>query len=161
MLDPTALADLGVRVDPRATVLKHGGLTPVPALPAGAPAHGSLLADGCVEVQALQGARRRFFDRLRALRAAGLAAHTTLALAQLRTGGDFTFLARTCGLPERAASQLDNDLEHEVTRLLGQGSLPDTAAAAACHQSPLSQRWWDGLPERSTHCPRSSRCLVA
>ena len=101
---------------------------PLPVLPANRPAAGSILAEGGEEGAALLRARRRFFQRLRDLRAAGLAGQVALALARARAGGDYVYLARTCGIPDGDAEKLDAMLEGELHRLLGDGPAPSTAS---------------------------------
>ena len=113
-------------------VLKHGSptQTPLPALPAASAAPGSLLAEGSPEVAALLKGRQSFFKRLGMLRAAGLASHVALSLAQLRTGGDCTFVARCCGIPEQDALKLDEMLQAEVVSFLGAGPEPSPASVS-------------------------------
>ena len=127
-LNPAALPPCmaGVVVEPRALVLKHGSptQTPLPALPAASAAPGSLLAEGSPEVAALAKERQTFFKRLRTLRAAGLSSQVALSLAQLRTGGDCTFVARCCGIPEQDALRLDEAFQSEVVSFLGAGLEP-------------------------------------
>ena len=94
-------------VEPRALVLRHGALPTVPAAPAAAPANGSMLAEGSPEVARLEASRVRLYTRLRELRAAGLDRQLALALLRARTSSDYTFLARTCGIPATAAVSLD------------------------------------------------------
>ncbi len=78
---PTNLSDL---LEPRALVLRHGAPVPVPALPAASAVPGTLLAESSPEAAALLDKRKRFLDRLKALRKAGLSALVALSLAQLR-----------------------------------------------------------------------------
>jgi len=67
----------------------------------------------------LRGDRERFFTRLTALHDAGLPLHETFGLASLRTGGDYVFLARACGIPEGDARALDGRLAHFVKHSVG------------------------------------------
>jgi len=106
-------------LEPRALVLRHGALPTVPATPAAAPAEGSLLAEGSPEVSALQTARGRLYQRLRTLCAAGLDKHVALTLLRTRTGSDYSFLARTCGIPTGEARALDGALATEYAHALG------------------------------------------
>ena len=66
-------------------------------------------------------------SRLDALRKAGLSELTTLSLLQLRTGGDFMYVARTCGIPPGDAARLDALVESQVFQLMGAGAAPYTA----------------------------------
>ena len=71
------------------------------------------------EVTRLQGDREHLFARLTALHDAGLPLLETLGLARLRTGGDYTFLARACGIPEGDARAFDVRLAHFVKHIVG------------------------------------------
>ena len=64
----------GYTIDPRALVLKHGGLTPLPAAPASTVNPGSQLQSNSPEVAAIKASREKFFGRLQKLRAGGLPA---------------------------------------------------------------------------------------
>ena len=114
-------------LEPRALVLRHGALPAVPAAPAAAPADGSLLAAGSPEVAALQAARGRLYQRLRSLCAAGLDKHVALTLLRTRTGSDYTFLARTCGIPSGEAQALDRALAAEYEEHAAGAPLNDAA----------------------------------
>ena len=109
----------GILIDARAVVLRHGGSTPVSALPANNHASGSQLAEGSTEVRSIETKRNIFYERLRKLRAAGLLTHSALALMRTRTAGDCTFVARACGIPARDAAALDRALLSEVESALG------------------------------------------
>ena len=65
-----------------------------------------MLAEGSPEVARLVASRARVYTRLRELRAAGLDRQLALALLRTRTSSDYTFLARTCGIPATAARAL-------------------------------------------------------
>ena len=141
--DPQGLTGIDVKIDPRAIVLRHGAdprVTPVPAAPATTAANGSLLAAGAPEVAKLHADRGRFFARLRDLQAAGLPRQSAMALARLRTGSDFVFLARTCGVPPADAQRLDADLVREATLLKGPG--PGAAGADKLALLRLSDGGW-------------------
>ena len=71
--------------------------------------------------------RSAFFRRLRELRAAGLPPHSAMALLRTRTAGDYVFVARACGIPERDARAMDRALLAEVETILG-GGLADAPA---------------------------------
>ena len=98
-------------------VLKHGGPTPVPVLPAADASNGSQLAENSPEVQKLIKARQAFYKRINLLKAAGLPTAEAMGLLQQRTGGDFVFLARTCGIPAADATKLDHELVAELKTL--------------------------------------------
>ncbi len=117
-VDPTSLPE-GLIVDAKAVVLRHSDCTPVPAIPAESHANGSQLAEGSIEVRNLGSKRQAFSLRLRNLRAAGLSAHSSLAMLRARTAGDYVFVARACGIPAREASALDGELQAEVARVMG------------------------------------------
>ena len=70
----------GRKVEPRPIVLKHGGPTPVPVLPATDAANGSQLAENSPEVQALHASREAFYGRLQTLRAAGMPTQHAIGL---------------------------------------------------------------------------------
>ena len=126
-LSPGRLVDVAAlpahpEVEPRALVLRHGALPAapgVPVAPAAQPAHGSMLAEGSPEVARLAASRARVYSRLRELRAAGLDAQQALALLRARTSSDYTFIARTCGIPTTEARALDAALLAEVQLLRG------------------------------------------
>ena len=121
---------VGLAIDHRAIVLRHGGGTPVPALPAASHVEGSLLAEGSPEVQAISESRACFYRRLRELRAAGLRSVAALDMLRARTAGDYVFVARACGIPAREADALDATLCTELSRYFGDGAViaPDTPA---------------------------------
>ena len=107
----------GLAVDPRATVLRHGvsyGVSAVPALPATSPADGSQLDLGSPEVAQIFESRRKLYARLRELSEAGLPRQITASLMRTRTGGDYGFVARVCGIPSAEATRLDAALLEEI-----------------------------------------------
>ena len=126
-----AVADLpqGLAVDPRATVLRHGasfGVSSVPAMPAASPADGSQLALGSPEVAKIFESRSKLYARLHALKEAGLPQQISAALMRTRTGGDYGFVARVCGIPSAEAAQLDAALLAEVCAPFAPADLDDT-----------------------------------
>ena len=68
---------------------------------------------------ALREQRAALFQRLRALRAAGLPALECQSLLRIRTCSDFVFVARACGIPQQDADSLDTQLLLEAKHLLG------------------------------------------
>ena len=113
----------GVKLETRAIVLRHGLPTPVPAMPASQAAADSMLAEGSPEVTKLISERSKLFLRIRQLRAAGLPMETALALLRIRTGSDYVFLARTCGIPEADGNIMDAAVAPEVQHVVGQTDL--------------------------------------
>ena len=124
-INPMEVPNLDIKVSSKPVVLKHAGPMPLPILPATRAAEGSLIAEGGEECAALIAARRRFLVRLRDLHGAGLDAQIARALAQARTGGDCTYVARTCGIPASDATVLDTMLEEAVVEFMGDGPCPD------------------------------------
>ena len=108
-----------LKVDGRAMVLKHGGGQALPCTPSELAASGSQLPESSPEVQHIARARIKFFERLRKLRAGGLQAQECQSLARHRTGGDFIYVARACGIPEADAMRLDENLTDQLVALLG------------------------------------------
>ena len=124
---------VGLEIDQRAFVLRHGDGVPVPALPATNHAVGSQLAEGSVEVQNIGCKRARFYQRLGELRAAGLRAQSTMDMLRARTAGDYVFTARACGIPPREAAALDAGLLLEIKRLPGfDAATPDAIFDQKC-----------------------------
>ena len=111
---------VGLRVENRALVLKHGSAGPLPAMPSQtAVASESSLEVGSPEVKQVCAARAKFFVRLQQLRVAGLPALTCQSLARHRTGGDALYVARARGIPASDASKMDEELARQVIPLLG------------------------------------------
>ena len=99
----------------------------IPARPAADSAPGSLFAEDSPEIQEFVATRKRFYGRLATLRKAGLTEQQAFSLLQTRVGGDATFLARACGIPEANARALDEDLEKYLGTFLENGNVPADA----------------------------------
>ena len=127
-LCPADLPISGIRIEERPVVLKHAGPLPLPIRQDCNAAEGSILRPGSAETVALVTARRRLFTRLQEQRRAGLGDQIVLALAQARTSGDCTFVARTCGIPPADAKFLDGILAEFVLPFLGEGPQPATTS---------------------------------
>jgi len=128
-VDPQSLP-AGLKIDNRALVLKHGCSQPLPSMPSETAAPGSQLAAGSPEVQHIYDTRNKFFQRLQRLRAAGLPVLECQSLARQRTGGDYVFVARACGIPEADAVCLDERLKEQLMTLLGLSSSELDATAS-------------------------------
>ena len=107
------------KVIDRPIVLRHGA-TPLPALPPRIALPSPVLEQNSPEVNKLHLDRATLFQRMRALRKAGLSAQEALGLLRLRTGGDYTFIARCCGLPAEDAQKLDQELAVNIREIVGQ-----------------------------------------
>ena len=123
-----SVPNFGMQVSHRPVVLRHGGPLPLPVIPARESTPSSILAVRSPELCAIVAARAKFFQRLRELHGAGLPEQVCLGLLQARIGADCGYLARTCGIPDADARALDDALESEVLRYLGEGPRPPTAA---------------------------------
>ena len=110
-----------MQIENRALVLKHGGRVPLPALPSQTASGSTQLAERSPEVERIAAARTKFFHRLRVLKAAGLPAHTCHSLARHRTGGDYVYVARACGIPATDAARFDEQLKLAIAQLIGLG----------------------------------------
>ena len=115
-----------ITVDPRAVVLRHGPGGPVSAMPSQQHAEGSQIAEGADEVRGVIEKRAAFYQRLTKLRGAGLQPLTAMALLRARTAGDYTFVARACGVPANDARRMDSELVVEINAVLGQGAVVAT-----------------------------------
>ena len=82
-----------------------------------------MLAVGSPDVTSLIESRGRVYRRLRELRAAGLLSQSALALLRQRTGSDYDFLARTCGIPQTEGAAMDAAAAGEVQHCVGQADL--------------------------------------
>jgi hypothetical protein len=120
-VDPTSLP-AGRKICSRPVVLRHGASSPVPVLPANSAITGSQLAEDAPEVASLRSSRTLLFKRVKTLVAAGLNIQQAILLLQQRVGGDFVFLARTCGIALGVAQELDLSLLVELKELLGEGT---------------------------------------
>jgi hypothetical protein len=114
-----SVADVDCTVVSRPRVLRHGGEQEIPATRDDSAPPGSLLADTAPELAKLLANRTTFLQRLTSLHNAGLSAQLTLGLLRYRTAGDFTFLARACGIPVAAAQKLDSEVLQFVEQLVG------------------------------------------
>jgi hypothetical protein len=117
--DPTSLP-AGRKICSRPVVLRHGAPSPVPVLPANSAVNGSQLAEDAPEIGGLRSARTQLYARIKTLVAAGLPIQQAIFILQQRVGGDYVFLARTCGIALTVAQEMDRTLLNELKQLLGE-----------------------------------------
>ena len=115
---PPSSIPLGYAIDTDPKVLKHGQRA-LPAIPSQDAQPGSQLPSNAPEVERLGSERVTFLSRLVELKESGLAVQDAMHLAKTRTSGDFVFLARTVGIPQTDARELDDTLRQFVARLTG------------------------------------------
>ena len=145
---PIAARPLGAKIIARPLVLRHGA-TPLPALPPSVARPSPVLEENSPEVQKIHQNREALYKRLLALKRAGLSSQEVLGLLKLRTGADYTFVARCCGLPAGDAQKLDKDLVGTVKAIIGSDDWTDDAEKR-CFMLVASSDKGGGLGFQST-----------
>ena len=115
---PPSSIPLDNTIDHDPKVLKHGQRA-LPTIPSQEAQPGSQPPLNAPEVARLLSERVTFLSRLAELKDNGLATQDALHLAKTRTSGDFVFLARTVGIPQADARELDDILRHSIARISG------------------------------------------
>ena len=117
------------KVVDRPLVLRHGDECPIPVVHSSDNFSESVSA----EAAAMVGKRLSFVAKLKKLQRCGLPIQLCLRLLRARTSGDFTFLARTCGISPECSKHLDNIIVEFVQHLAGSDGWNDGTSRRCFH----------------------------
>ena len=108
-------------------------MTPIPALFPDIERPETLLSQEHQQPHKLQNQRTQFCNRLLELNKAGLPTQITFALLRSQTASDFTYLARTVGVPAEKARDIDEKTRSTVIELLNLQELTPNASRRIFH----------------------------